>query len=753
MLVGTTFAWFTDTVSSGRNVIKSGTLKVNLQYSKDYNTWTDVGSSTKLFDENALWEPGHTEIVYLKVENAGNLALKYQLFANIYNETAGTNVKGASFKLSDYIKVGTIKDVTEKYSRENAISAITTPVDLNGGFEVTTGNLSAKTTSDTSYPSDTLALVVYMPTDVGNDANYDGTHAPKIDIGVILQATQYTEESDSFGTDYDEDAQYESDLEVGSTISASSVTENVKENEDTVLTAADGNVVITVPKADTTNKKSVTANITPVTSTTAGITIKSGDASTTYNIEVLADGQKLENTSAPITVKLFVGYGLSSGVTIYHKTEKIDSTYDSETGMVTFSTNSFSPFTAVFTAAAKIGKTYYASLQEAVTAAQDGNKIVVQRDISTVYRLIHMSSEKKDKKITVDLKGHTLNYTGSDRAVQIGQGANLTIKNGKINALDASNGAILAFSSSSLDVENVTVNAKKQGIYSDKETTTKLKDVNIKVDRYGVNCQKAKSIEMDNVNINIDYVYTDETDTQRYGVLCYSNITAELKNVTIKSDGRGICCEDSINATLDNVNIKAGNIGIICAGSNNNISINKSNITSKYFGLYQNGSNSPSKFKVENSTITDTAWTGIYISNSADKEKQTLEIKKSIIKGPTAVEVKHTDATITDSKLVATSTEEFYVVNDSGSCTKGYSIAVTTNVPPTTHTPDDTVTGSVKVENSKLCSMTEDNDNGKYFVYTLSEDANVTINGQTKADITITSEYQHNPNRCTDQNQ
>ena len=77
LLIGTTFAWFTDTASTGVNKIQAGNLDVELRYSTDMQTWKEATDQTKLFDDNALWEPGYTQIVYLKVVNKGNLALKY----------------------------------------------------------------------------------------------------------------------------------------------------------------------------------------------------------------------------------------------------------------------------------------------------------------------------------------------------------------------------------------------------------------------------------------------------------------------------------------------------------------------------------------------------------------------------------------------------------------------------------------------------------------------------------------------------
>ena len=58
MLVGATFAWFTDTASTGVNKIQAGNLDVKLMYSTDMQTWKEATDKTKLFDDNALWEPG-----------------------------------------------------------------------------------------------------------------------------------------------------------------------------------------------------------------------------------------------------------------------------------------------------------------------------------------------------------------------------------------------------------------------------------------------------------------------------------------------------------------------------------------------------------------------------------------------------------------------------------------------------------------------------------------------------------------------
>ena len=107
MLIGSTFAWFTDSVASGSNVIKSGTLDIDVQYTLDGSTWDNLDGADDLF-QKGLWEPGHTEVVLLKIENKGNLALKYTANMNIIDETTGKTKDGEDIILSDILTVSTL---------------------------------------------------------------------------------------------------------------------------------------------------------------------------------------------------------------------------------------------------------------------------------------------------------------------------------------------------------------------------------------------------------------------------------------------------------------------------------------------------------------------------------------------------------------------------------------------------------------------------------------------------------------------
>ena len=186
LLIGTTFAWFTDTASTGVNKIQSGNLDVDLQMQDSNGEWVTAEGKTLNFvkaksheNEAILWEPGCTyELPALRVVNKGNLALKYKLKV--------TGIQGNA-KLNDVI------DWT--YSVSGAGGDATASLD-------TERHLAAKS-GDTDV-FDTLTLQGHMQKSAGNE--YQGLSIEGISITVY--ATQDTVENDSFDNQYDKDAQY-----------------------------------------------------------------------------------------------------------------------------------------------------------------------------------------------------------------------------------------------------------------------------------------------------------------------------------------------------------------------------------------------------------------------------------------------------------------------------------------------------------------------------------------------------------------
>ena len=197
MLLGTTFAWFTDSVTSANNIIKTGTLNVEMYWSegKDAPTddaWKDA-SKGAIFN-NTLWEPGYTEARHLKIANEGTLALKYQL-AIIPN--------GDVSDLADVIDVYYQSPATQiDADRANLGTKVGTLADV-----IRTGIHDGALTAGTAY---TATIVLKMQESAGNEYQNKSIGS---DFSVILMATQFTAEKDSLNDQYDFDATYTAEID------------------------------------------------------------------------------------------------------------------------------------------------------------------------------------------------------------------------------------------------------------------------------------------------------------------------------------------------------------------------------------------------------------------------------------------------------------------------------------------------------------------------------------------------------------
>ena len=220
MLIGTTFAWFTDTASTGVNKIVSGNLDIAVEYrTSSEGDWKTIDNATDLFGaEGILFEPGHTRVVELRITNAGNLSLKYKIGMNIVSETAGTNKAGNPYKLSDYLKVATT-GIQQYNPTDQIISLMEQLIFQRGDFGMWTArdfaNFELEYTSSGNVhvlqpgAAQILGIKVYMPESVGNEASANTPDdAASISFGLNVVATQYTTESDSYDNKYDKDATY-----------------------------------------------------------------------------------------------------------------------------------------------------------------------------------------------------------------------------------------------------------------------------------------------------------------------------------------------------------------------------------------------------------------------------------------------------------------------------------------------------------------------------------------------------------------
>ena len=183
---GTSLAWFTDTSEDVENIFHFAEFDLDVSHRLDDGTWESIDAKTDIFDNQAVYEPGYTQVVYLKVQNKGTVPFDFKLAVSVTDYTIGTNVFGQTFNLSDYLKFGLVTAKTEA-----EMNAAVKNRDL--AKAIATSELcdySTKATSLEAKDEIYIALVVAMPEEVANVANYRGDDVPRVDLGLIVKADQ-----------------------------------------------------------------------------------------------------------------------------------------------------------------------------------------------------------------------------------------------------------------------------------------------------------------------------------------------------------------------------------------------------------------------------------------------------------------------------------------------------------------------------------------------------------------------------------
>ena len=188
---GTTIAWFTDTSETQKNTFFIGDLDLVVSHKLEDGTYEEIESDTKVFDDEALYEPGYVQVVYLKVENQGDVPFEYKLSVDVNDVTVAKSVLGNDIYLPNYLKYGVLFGTDEaELTRETA------KVIAGNEFPGETMNFPLNVYSEKDsivlQPGGVryIALIVRMPEIVGNAANYRGVIVPRVDLGITVKASQ-----------------------------------------------------------------------------------------------------------------------------------------------------------------------------------------------------------------------------------------------------------------------------------------------------------------------------------------------------------------------------------------------------------------------------------------------------------------------------------------------------------------------------------------------------------------------------------
>ena len=424
MLVGTTFAWFTDTATANVNKIQAGKLDVALEMQKADGTWENAEGKTLEFKkaanapagEKVLWEPGaEYKLPELRVRNDGSLAIKYEVaITGAVDATPNNGVN--DLELLDVIT----------FSASIGGGAATSGV---YGTTIADGALNAKDDAQT------IQLSAKMDENAGNKYQEMAISG----IAITVKAMQASYEYDSNGNTYDDAADMTPDnLHLRA---SANVTKTVDPAQATEFKNENGTVTLTAPAGSISTKGDYTLSVVPMAS--GNITATAGTAVNAYDIKLKDENGAVvtATTGTTFTVKLMIGAGLENVKVFHNGTEITPVTYDKTAGTVTFTTNSFSTFDVQYDAPVAViaGGECYPTLAAAFDAAKDGDTITLLK--STNGNGIALDTGKfATRGLTVNFNGHTYTVGGvlvgsattGTNAFQLNQGNKITFKNGSI---------------------------------------------------------------------------------------------------------------------------------------------------------------------------------------------------------------------------------------------------------------------------------------------------------------------------------
>ena len=380
MLLGTTYAWFTDTASSKGNKVQAGTLDVellmwngteyvNISTSEDpiFDSAANANNSTK-----TLWEPGKTQVAYLAIENKGKLDLKYSVALNVTNITKNLN------------------EVMEYTITPDAKDGAAVAWDASAAQQVVAG-IQTVTASDTTLQAAPngvnihyFALSIHMMEEAGNE--YKGGEIT-FDLNVL--ATQVNTEEDAYGPDYDKDV-----------VISPAVSVPANATEPVTMTAPSG-VKVTL-SAETLNN--LPNDVEEISVLHSEPVVENG-AVVFPTFEVVDQNGNAVNVEGTVTLPVTT-IADNEIVAVYHDEDFMAATTVAN-GSITYDYTHNSEVKVI------VPDAVVDNADDLVTAVANGGYILLTADITIDNQL----DVKKDT--VLNGAGHTLTYTGNSRAINV----------------------------------------------------------------------------------------------------------------------------------------------------------------------------------------------------------------------------------------------------------------------------------------------------------------------------------------------
>ena len=586
MLIGTSYAWFTDSVTSANNKIQSGTLKVDMLVKGGDTGFTDYTSvktnSNKIFNYDK-WEPGYTSWTNVKVKNEGNLALKYTLrFVSDDDLSAAklAEVIDVYYAPAEFTQPAARPDLTQ--TPYNAYYMGTLADVFSGKVDPINDYLLAEddpNTTTVDEREDYATIVLKMRESAGNE--YQNEALPAFDLQ--LMAMQYAYEKDTFDEDYDDNANGIPDHPEWGNLNTKASAKAVA-GEPTVVDAVGAK--LTMPAGAVPADTQVSLKVAPGTMN-PNITVGDKNTAVTYDITVTPPDDTVLKK-----VELNIGKA-KTGLVVYHEdaamTKLADATnatnsegyfYNPGTGILTIWSKTFSPFTIVTAKPASVvfsaeKEAATEAVAEAVEAAKSGDTVVLGSGEAVIPTNIPENIMIKGKE-----DGSTVLDTTSISGKNIGTLDDVAVENVTFTSSNTETwDGIISHKTTLKDTtfDNCTFDATKDNrsnaIYGGTiNGETVFENCEIKADVYGINFSYVNgTLVLRNCDITgwnsfgagkngaeskIIIENCRFHDSGYYGTLrFYQN--AEIKNCTFDSDFRRIdvnaddCTITMSNCTLD----------------------------------------------------------------------------------------------------------------------------------------------------------------------------------------------------------